>query len=179
MGIEADLDDDFDGWSSRYNDYYPAGSRGDAEFRASRLLLVNSRAWGHRIDTILTRRTGQNRARWKVLFALAFARQPATLSEIAHRSTLHWPSLVRVVEQLEGEGMLELADNPADGRSKLVSLTPEGDALVQMVQEALDSERAALLAKLSMDELRQFASLLGKVNEGLREASGKSRRNQP
>lgn len=169
MGIEADLDDDFDGWSSRYSEFYPPGSRGDAEFRASRMLLVTSRAWGHQIDSILSRRSGQNRARWKVLFALAFAQQPATLSEIARRSMLHWPSLVRVVEHLEGEGMLELAENPADGRSKLVRLTPDGEALVQTIQPTLDSERSALLKNLSLDEIHQLSTLLDKVNEAMKD----------
>lgn len=167
MSQDHDAQDDFDGWSSLYNQFYPAGSRRDAKFRASRLLVLASRAWVSRIDSMLIRQTGQSRARWQVLFALAFAPQPATLTDISRRAHLQWPSLVRVVESMEREGLLARAGNPADGRSKLVSLTPEGEAMIGKIQPTLDRERAAILHHLSDAELQQTEALLTKVFEAI------------
>lgn len=155
--------DDFDEWSSLYDRFYPKGSRSDAEFRASRLLVLTSRAWINRIDSMLIRQSGQSRARWQVLFAISFAPQPATLTQISQRAHLQWPTMVRVVEAMEREGLLDRADNPDDGRSKLISLTSEGEATIRKIQPIIDRERAALLQNLTDNELQQVAGLLDKV----------------
>lgn len=164
---QDDITDDFDEWSSFYHLFYPEGSRSDAEFRTSRLLVLAGRAWVHRIDSMLVRETGQSRARWQVLFSLAFAPQPATLTDIGRRAHLQWPSLVKLVDSMEREGLLERSSNPADGRSKLVSLTPEGEALVRKIQPAKDRERAAIFKDLTDEELRQTANVLKKVFESI------------
>ncbi|WP_336980904.1 MarR family winged helix-turn-helix transcriptional regulator [Altererythrobacter fulvus] len=157
--------DDFDAWSDHYNQYYPGGSRLDQEFRTSRLLVLAARSWMYRIDNLLRQETGQSRARWQVLFAIAFAEQPATMSDIAHRARVQWPTLVRVVEGMERDGLIKREDNPADKRSKLLRLTPAGDDVVAHIQPTLDRERATLLSSLSDEELTQCTAMLQKVFE--------------
>lgn len=58
-------------------------------------------------------------------------------------------------------------DNPADGRSKLVSLTSEGEAMVKIIKPTLDTELAAILGRLTLEELRQLADLLQKIYEAV------------
>ncbi len=157
--------DDFDAWSDHYNEYYPEGSRLDQEFRTSRLLVLAARSWMYRIDNLLRQETGQSRARWQVLFAIAFAEQPATMSDIAHRARVQWPTLVRVVEGMERDGLIARQDNPADKRSKLLRLTPAGDGVVAHIQPTLDRERTALLSGLSDEDLPRCAAMLQKIFE--------------
>lgn len=157
--------DDFDDWNSRYAKFYPESSRLDLEFRASRLLVMASRSWTYRIDNLLRAETGQTRARWQVLFTMEFAEQPVTMSEIAARLKVQWPTMARVVEGMERDGLLERQDNPADGRSKLLHLTPSGTALIEQIQPILDRERAQLLAGLSEDDLKICAGLLHRIFE--------------
>lgn len=161
--VEPDKHDEFDDWSSRYHLFYPEGSRADAEFRTTRLLVLASRAWINLSDRRLLRELGQSRARFQVLFAIAFAPQPATLTDICHRAHLQWPSLVRLVESMEREGLITRTDNPADGRSKLISLTADGEAMVKQVQSTKDRERAAVLQALSDDELQEGIRILQKI----------------
>jgi MarR family transcriptional regulator for hemolysin len=157
--------DDFDEWTSLYGEFYPPGSRADVEFRASRLLVMAGRSWVYRIDNLLRAETGQTRARWQVLFTMAFAEQPVTMTEIAARLKVQWPTMARVVEGMERDGLLERQDNPADGRSKLLHLTPSGTALIERIQPILDRERAHLLAGLSEDDLKTCADLLHRIFE--------------
>lgn len=157
--------DDLDDWITRYGEFYPIGSRLDHEFRASRLLVMASRAWIHRIDTILRHETGQTRARWQMLFTLAFGEQPATMTDLGRRLRVQWPTLVRVVEGMERDGLIVRQDNPRDGRSKLLSLTPAGDAVIARIQPTLDRERAMALASFSDEELATCERLLNAIFE--------------
>jgi MarR family transcriptional regulator for hemolysin len=71
--------------------------------------------------------------------------------------------LVRVVEGLATDGLIKRIDNPRDGRSKLVSLTPQGLAMVEKIQPILDAERRAMLADLDDDELEACADMLSRM----------------
>jgi len=157
--------DYFDSWTTHYHDYYPAESRLDLEYRTSRMLVLAGRSWVNRIDNILRVETGQTRARWQVLFALAFAEQPVTLTEICRRVRVQWPTMVRVIEGMVADGLLSREDNPGDGRSKLARLTPRGVEVMEQIQPILDRERSRILAGLSVDELNLCASLLNRIFE--------------
>lgn len=157
--------DDLDDWVTHYGDYYPIGSRLDREFRASRLLVLASRSWIHRIDNILRNETGQTRARWQVLFTLGFGDQPATMTDIGHRLRVQWPTMVRVVEGMERDGLIAREDNPNDRRSRLLRLTPEGDRVITQIQPTLDRERAQILSDFSDQELEVCERILKKIFE--------------
>jgi MarR family transcriptional regulator for hemolysin len=157
--------DDFDDWNVNYGDFYPIGQRLDDEFRTSRLLVFASRSWSYRIDNILRQETGQTRARWQVLFTIGFAEQPATMTDICRRVRVQWPTMVRVVEGMERDGLIVREDNPADGRSRLLRLTPEGERVTAKIQPTLDRERAQLLAGLSDQELKLCSKMLQKIFE--------------
>lgn len=162
---QAGEHDDFDEWNSHYSDFYPRGTRLDDEFRTSRLLVMAGRSWTYRIDSLLRMETGQSRARWQILFTIAFAEQPVTMTAISRRVRVQWPTIVRVVEGMERDGLIEREDNPADGRSKLLRLTPEGEKVVARIQPTLDRERAALLAGLSDKELKVCTRMLKMIYE--------------
>jgi len=154
---------DFESWANHYDDFYPEGTRLDREYRLSRLLVMAGRSWITHIDNRLRAETGQTRARWQALFTLAFGPQPATLTDVGQRLFVQWPTLVRVVEGLVADGLITRVDNPRDGRSKLISLTPAGMAVVKKIQPILDQERAAVLADLDDEELGQCAELLHRI----------------
>lgn len=161
----ADERDDFDSWNTRYGDRYPVGTRLDREFRTSRLLVFAARSWIYRIDTILRQETGQSRVRWQVLFTLAFAPQPATMSDVGHRCRVKWPTLLRVVQEMERDGLIAREDNPDDKRSRLLRLTPAGEDVLNRLQPTLDEERAELLSGLSDKELAACEGMLQSIFE--------------
>ena len=70
---------------------------------------------------------------------------------------------ITTIEGLAADGLIKRVDNPRDGRSKLVSLTPEGVAVVHKIQPILDDERRLMLADLSDKELESCADMLSRI----------------
>jgi MarR family transcriptional regulator for hemolysin len=151
---------EFDSWAARFGEFYPDGSRPELEFRFSRLLILAARRWSTFIDEAIRERTGQPRARWQTLAALAFSDGPIATIELAERMAVQWPSLIRTLDGLEAEGLVERRINPADKRSRRVTITDKGLAVFREVKAVLDPTRAALLEGFSDEELRMAERLL-------------------
>ncbi len=73
------------------------------------------------------------------------------------------PTLVRVLDGLEKDGLINRVDNPRDGRSRLVSITEAGKAMVHQIKPVIDDERATLLDGLSDEELSHCVSVLQRL----------------
>jgi MarR family transcriptional regulator for hemolysin len=163
---------EFDGWATRFGEFYPGGTRSELEFRFSRLLILAARRWSTHIDEVIRQRTGQPRSRWQTLAALAFSEGPTATIELAERMAVQWPSLIRTLNDLEGEGLIERRVNPADKRSRLVSITARGLTVFNEVKAILDPTRADLLAGFGDEELQaterlleRFFSVMGEQEE--------------
>ena len=156
---------DLASWAHFYHDYYPENSRHDLEYRISRLLVMAGRTWSTHIDNVLRGATGQSRARWQTLFVIAFGDQPATMTDIGVRLNVQWPTLVRVLDGLEKDGLISRIDNPRDGRSRLVSITEAGQAMLTQVKPVADAERSALLDGFTDEELSHCAAVLQRLLE--------------
>jgi len=153
---------EFDGWATRFGEFYPAGSRNELEFRFSRLLILAARRWSTYIDEVIRQRTGQPRSRWQTLAALAFSDGPIATIELAERMAVQWPSLIRTLNDLENDGLIERRVNPADKRSRLVTITAEGLRVFREVKAVLDPARATLLGGFADAELGQAERLLNR-----------------
>ena len=91
---------------------------------------------------------------------------PMTPSELAARERIQRPSATRLVAHLEAEGLIERVVDPADRRSYLISITPDGTALLRDIRTRKDAFLAERLAKLSAEDratLRRAAELLEKL----------------
>jgi MarR family transcriptional regulator for hemolysin len=151
---------EFDSWATRFGEFYAEGSRDEIEFRFSRLLILAARRWSTFIDEAIRQKTGQPRARWQTLAALAFSDGPIATIELAERMAVQWPSLIRALDGLEAEGLVERRVNPADKRSRLVTITDKGLAVFREVKAVLDPTRGALLEGFSDEELGAAERLL-------------------
>jgi MarR family transcriptional regulator for hemolysin len=81
---------------------------------------------------------------------------------LAEELGVEGPSLVRILDQLCAAGLVQRRDDPKDGRAKTLHLTPEGDALAVVVEDAIQELRIRFLAKVSDEDLaatvRTFAA---------------------
>lgn len=80
---------------------------------------------------------GMSSARWQVLGAIAMAGAPQPVASIARNMGLTRQAVQRLVNELEGEGMLAFAPNPHHQRAKLVVFSPAGS---QAFQAAADRQ---------------------------------------
>jgi DNA-binding MarR family transcriptional regulator len=91
-----------------------------------------------------------------------------TPSELAEVERVSGPSMTRTIGFLIDRGLVASADNPADGRSKLLSLTPDGWAALDQVRRARDDWMERKLAGLTDEErdlLKKATELLNAVLE--------------
>ncbi len=104
---------------------------------------------------------------YDVLYALASSPgRTARIRELSERSLLTQPSMSRMVERLEGAGLVRRGSVPGDARGVAVTLTDEGLRLQRLVGarhvrsidrvvgEALDAGELATLREL-LDRLRE------------------------
>src|SRR5215218_11247279 len=93
---------------------------------------------------------------------------PLTPSELAARERVQRPTVTRLVARLEELGVLQRAGDPADRRSSLLSVTPEGRALLDDLRGRKTAFLAHRLAKLEPEEravLDRAAGILERLLE--------------
>lgn len=105
---------------------------------------------------------GLNTSSFDVLATLRRAGNPYTLSPGEMLSTLMVTSgtMTNRIDQLEKAGWVIRKVNPEDGRSFLVSLTPQGLELINQVIEAHVNNQKRLVAGLSQQEQQVLNELL-------------------
>ena len=76
--------------------------------------------------------------------------------------------MTKMMHGLTNAGLIERIENPEDGRSRLVRLTPKGKGLAEDIVDALIQANKALIGGiLEPNETEQLATLLRKLSLGL------------
>jgi DNA-binding MarR family transcriptional regulator len=78
---------------------------------------------------------------------------PLTPSELAVRERIQRPTATRLIARLEESGLVSRAADPTDGRSSLVSITGDGQALLDRLRANKDAYLARRLDSLDPEEL--------------------------
>jgi MarR family transcriptional regulator for hemolysin len=87
----------------------------------------------------------------KALPVLQIARAGGGLRQgvLAEELGVEGPSLVRILDQLCAASLVERRDDPNDRRAKTLHLTPEGETLAVVVEDAVQVVRFRVLAGVS------------------------------
>jgi DNA-binding MarR family transcriptional regulator len=107
--------------------------------------------------------TGQGPARLSALSVLVFG-GPKTLKELAAAEQVKPPTMSRIVAGLRRSRLVEITSDPDDARRMRITATPKGTRLLEKGRELRIHYLAALLARLTAEEL----SRLGEAVEILR-----------
>jgi MarR family transcriptional regulator for hemolysin len=106
-----------------------------------------------------------NFATWSVLFTLD-SEGPLIQRELAQKLEVEGPTLVRRLDQLEGEGLVLRSASPSDRRATKVALTEAGRALFKRVRSAVSDTEAEVIRGLPLADvettLRVMRHLIGK-----------------
>lgn len=106
--------------------------------------------------------TGQQ---YNVLRILRGARpEPLATLEIAERMLEHAPGITRLLDRLEAKGLVARERGARDRRQVLCTITREGLALLEELDEPVDAGNRSALAMLSRQELEALARLLDAVH---------------
>ncbi|MCB5408611.1 MarR family winged helix-turn-helix transcriptional regulator [Pseudogemmobacter faecipullorum] len=127
-----------------------------------------ARAWRHEIDRNLSDQ-GLSGATWVPMLHLAASGGGITQKELARLTGIEAPSLVRLLEILEREGLVSRRACPQDGRARLVDLTPEGETRLAEVRASLYTIEERLLAGVSDEQLSNMLNVLGIIRKNIDE----------
>ncbi len=130
-----------------------------ATFRANGLLL----AAGHQ----LAAEEGLTAARWQVLGAVALARRPLTVPQIARRMGLTRQAVQASVNRLLAEALAQTGDNLDHRRSPLIRLTELGAQKYAALDRRQISWINELSAGLKISDLEAAARLLHDLSDRL------------
>jgi len=85
---------------------------------------------------------------------------PLTLGALADTEHVTPPSMTKVVERLEGLGLIERRIDPVDRRRVLAAVTPAGEAALATARARKDALLSTRIAELDPDELARLAAAL-------------------
>jgi DNA-binding MarR family transcriptional regulator len=91
----------------------------------------------------------------------------ATHTELAECLSVQQATVTRMVNRLERSGLVSRCKDPADQRISRVSLTSEGQALLEPIAEVWRSVEGQMLAGFTMEERIVLRRLLMQVYQNL------------
>ncbi|MCM2290950.1 MarR family transcriptional regulator [Allorhizobium sp. BGMRC 0089] len=127
-------------------------------------LLTNARLWRRHIDAALVQH-GLSEACAAPLIWISRLGGGIRQIALAEHVGIEGPSLVRLLDQLEGRGLVERRDDPNDRRAKGLWLTEAGETMAARIEALFDDERETVLSGISPEELTLFLKILDQMQE--------------
>ncbi len=91
---------------------------------------------------------------------------------LAYELGVEGPSLVRLLDRLMRDGLVERREDPTDRRAKIVTLTDQGQDFSRRASKALDAYRAQLLTGVADADIEAVRRLLITMETRLLAARG-------
>ena len=132
-------------------------------FRLNRLSAEVSQA----LSSEYQERYGLDIPEWRVLATLGFRNEPCTAQYISHCTRTHKSTISRAVMSLMQRRLVERVENVDDRRAFSLRMTDKGKALYEELIPRLLRKEQGIMSCLSVQERKEFARLLGKMEESL------------
>jgi MarR family transcriptional regulator for hemolysin len=141
-----------------------APSQGFIHAELGRLIARLARIWRRESDQALSDH-GLSYA--TAIPLLVLSRQGETVRQggLADELGIEGPSLVRLIDLLQAEGLVERREDPTDRRAKTLHLTKAGEAKVEETNRVLRRVRASLLKDIGADELAITFETLQRIEQ--------------
>jgi DNA-binding MarR family transcriptional regulator len=100
---------------------------------------------------------------------------PLTVPQIAQMRPTSRQRMQRLADQLAAEGVVKLIDNPKHRRSKLVQLTPKGDARYRELSARLLSIASTMGVAFSEPDIRRTTEIVRQLSNDVKARSERLR----
>lgn len=129
---------------------------------------------------------GLTSARWQVLGAMALSPVPLSVAQVARNMGLTRQAVQRLVNEMQDDGLVELAPNPHHQRAKLVVLGPRGRTAFAGAMKRQTIWANALARGITVREIAAAAATLRRLRqrlertepEGMDDGEGRTRQPQ-
>ncbi|MBE9604684.1 MarR family transcriptional regulator [Acetobacteraceae bacterium H6797] len=126
------------------------------------LLAQTARQWRRAVDRALEP-FGLTEATWLPLIHLARAPVALRQKQLAAALLLDNSAVVRLLDLLEAQGLIERREEASDRRAKAILLTDAGREMVEMVEVAALRVREEALAGVSAEDMAVVMRVLAQV----------------
>lgn len=123
-----------------------------------RFVFDNRDTWRHAVVDV----SGLPFSRIRIIRRLA--RSPLTVKQVAEHAIMDAPAATVAVNDLEARGLVTREIDPSNRRSKLVSLTAEGRAVVAAI-DAVDDPAPDALSALDDVDLAALRRIVDKLSD--------------
>lgn len=125
-----------------------------------------SRSWRAELDRRLVG-LGLSQARWLVLLHLSRFAELPTQRELAQSVGVEGPTLARLLDSLEAQGLVSRQAVPEDRRAKKISLSPPAQPLIEKIEAISTQLRKELFAGIDEEELRRCQQVHARILSNL------------
>lgn len=122
------------------------------------------RLWRAVIDRRLSP-LGLTQTRWITLYHLWRLGDGQPQCDLARAIGVEAPSLVRTLDQLAEQGLVERRGCEQDRRTKRIYLTPDAMPLLEQIDAVVSQARGEMLAGLDDADINQLSNLLSRIEE--------------
>lgn len=122
------------------------------------------RATGRRIGAV----TATDRGYWGMLRSLKLE-GAQTVPQIARSRPVSRQHIQKLANEMIADGVVELVNNPAHKRSKLLQLTPKGEAIFQEITARIAQAAAGLSQDIDAADLQVAVRVLRQLGTKLRQ----------
>lgn len=137
-------------------------TRLDREYGFTYRIILIARRYRAMLDEQL-RPLGYGTARMEALSTIARSPEPSAQIAIAKRIGIEGPTLTRMLDTLEADGLVVRRQDPTDRRTKLIELTPEGEAALAEIYRVAHAFRSTVLKSLTDEDLDQVNEVTDKL----------------
>jgi MarR family transcriptional regulator for hemolysin len=151
-----------------YHRNFIKGTTDDGYFRATRAIVVAARRW-RKVANDRVKAVGQTMARWETLFLVAFSNSEYTQSELARLISVEGPTMVRMLDLLAKDGLIERRQSETDRRVTTNRITPKGKRAIGEIMAITNALRADVLRDIDPERLAICVDVLTQILKRLDE----------
>ena len=153
---------------ANYHKLFRNGSADETYYRMTRAIVVAARRW-RKVANERIKDLNQTMARWETLFLVAYSDNELTQSDLARLISVEGPTMVRMLDVLAKDGLIERRQSEIDRRMTTNRITPKGKKVINEIMSVTNLLRAELLSELDPDELaislRVLSQILHRLDE--------------
>lgn len=137
---------------SNYHRLNPESEADDLYFKMTRALVVAARRW-RKIANDRLRPLEQTMAQWETLYLVAYSGEELNQSQLSRLLGVHGPTMLRMLDALARQGLIERQQSHEDLRVTINRITPKGRAVITRIMGLTNELRRNVLAGIDTEEL--------------------------
>ncbi len=135
------------------------------EALASELLSLNLGMLREPAEQMLSKMT---RGEFFVLHYLMTHQNHAHPAELSRNMVVSTARIAALLSRLEKKEYISRSHDPGDNRQVIVTLLPQGQALIQRIREDVIAAVARMLERLGPEDAQEYIRILSKLHAGVR-----------